>query len=235
MLKDAAHITVGESHEQACAWVISGVLHLMVFAWVWFGIGAAGVGKSDGAAGVGGSGTSADFLAETVFRQRILPVTSITGRSSTKDAIGVEKDVTDAASVLGHPIESAVADATDAIVDEAASSVEGGSTETAVGLGGKDMLEGQSSEQNALRAAYLSALRAAIQAKWPHGDTVQSCRLLLKQTPGGWVESSIAGDCELSIQGRRSLEAAALMAQPLPFAGFESVYSDTLILDFQER
>lgn len=234
MLKDAAHINGDESRDQACAWAISIILHLMAFAWVWLGIGAAGAGKSDGAMSVGGLGTSADFLAETVFRQRILPVTSSTERSSTDDAIGIAEDVADATSALEHPIESALADTTDAIVDEAAPSVEGGA-EAAVGLGGKDMLEGQSSEQNALRAAYLSALRTAIQAKWPHDDTVHPCRLLLKQTPGGLVESSIAGDCELSIQDRRSLEAAALMAQPLPYAGFESVYSDTLILDFQYR
>ncbi|MEO6364766.1 MAG: protein TolA, partial [Luteimonas sp.] len=35
--------------------------------------------------------------------------------------------------------------------------------------------------------------------------------------------------------GRRSVEAAVLKAQPLPYAGFEEVFNRTLILSFDPQ
>ena len=39
--------------------------------------------------------------------------------------------------------------------------------------------------------------------------------------------------CPYDEAGRRSVEAAVLKAQPLPYQGFESVFNRTLILNFR--
>lgn len=88
-----------------------------------------------------------------------------------------------------------------------------------------------------LRARYAAALQAAILAKWTRPDTVPigaACRLSIRQLPGGQVMGvEVTSPCAYDEQGRRSIEAAVLKAQPLPYAGFEAVFSRTLNLNFR--
>lgn len=89
---------------------------------------------------------------------------------------------------------------------------------------------GSASDQ--LRTTYLAALRSAIERKWSgskkhHG----ACSITLRQTIGGNVASSITSACDLDEADRMALEAAALMAQPLPYAGFESVFNEDITLE----
>lgn len=85
---------------------------------------------------------------------------------------------------------------------------------------------------DSLRTAYLAALRTAIQGKWSvNPDHHGNCSVTVRQTIGGNVASAIATDCKLDESDRMALEAAALMAQPLPYAGFESVFSDDVLLE----
>lgn len=90
-----------------------------------------------------------------------------------------------------------------------------------------------------LAAAYAAALQAAIVDKWTRPDTVPlgtQCRLNIRQLPGGRVLSAeVSSPCAYDEQGRRSIEAAVLKAQPLPYAGFESVFQRTLILNFRAQ
>lgn len=89
---------------------------------------------------------------------------------------------------------------------------------------------GSSSDQ--LRTAYLAALRSAIERKWPRSSNRHgACSITLRQTIGGNVASSITSACDLEEADRMALEAAALMAQPLPYAGFESVFSEDITLE----
>jgi colicin import membrane protein len=43
----------------------------------------------------------------------------------------------------------------------------------------------------------------------------------------------VSPSCPYDALGKRSVEAAVLKAQPLPYAGFESVFSRELKLNFQ--
>ena len=83
---------------------------------------------------------------------------------------------------------------------------------------------------------YAQAVQQAIQAKWVRPDSVaegQRCVLDLRQIPGGEIISVIAtSDCEYDAAGKRSIETAALKAQPLPYEGYEDVFHRSLRLVF---
>ena len=83
---------------------------------------------------------------------------------------------------------------------------------------------------------YAAALQEAILRQWTRPETVelgQRCRISIRQIPGGEVVNvDIAPSCPYDALGRRSVEAAVLKASPLPYAGFESVFSRTFDLNF---
>ncbi|MDH5821901.1 hypothetical protein QFW77_02685 [Luteimonas sp. RD2P54] len=87
-----------------------------------------------------------------------------------------------------------------------------------------------------LAARYRSAVRSRIGAVWEDlsGTSLPSnCVLSLRLEPGGAVLEAQASGCELDSAQKNQLEAAALMAQPLPYSGFESVFSSDLDLDLK--
>lgn len=98
---------------------------------------------------------------------------------------------------------------------------------------------GNNGVDTGLQARYAAALQEAILAKWTRPETVPlgaRCRLTIRQLPGGEVMSAeVSSPCAYDEQGRRSIEAAVLKAQPLPYAGFESVFQRTLLLNFDAR
>lgn len=95
---------------------------------------------------------------------------------------------------------------------------------------------GNHGDDTGLRAQYAAALTEAIRARWTRPDTVPlgaRCTLVIRQLPGGEVMSVDVGNpCSYDEQGRRSIEAAVLKAQPLPYAGFEKVFARELRLNF---
>ncbi len=92
------------------------------------------------------------------------------------------------------------------------------------------------SEPN-LSAAYTKALSDAIRSNWTQPDNVsasQLCKIVIRQIPGGEViDAQVDPSCPYDEQGRRSVEAAVLKAQPLPYRGFESVFNRTLTINFR--
>ena len=88
-----------------------------------------------------------------------------------------------------------------------------------------------------LQARYAQALVDRIRGNWKRPDRIDGravCRLKVRQNPGGNVISAEAlPDCPYDDAARRSIEAAVLRSQPLPYEGFESVFSRILILDFR--
>jgi colicin import membrane protein len=90
-----------------------------------------------------------------------------------------------------------------------------------------------------LLARYQAALQEAILRNWVRPDSVplgQRCRIVIRQLPGGEVRDvQVSPSCPYDELGRRSVEAAVLKAQPLPYAGFESVFSRTLNLNFEAQ
>lgn len=83
-------------------------------------------------------------------------------------------------------------------------------------------------------ANYHAALRAAIRRKWAELSDrpfPKGCALRMTLAVGGAVNASSAKGCALPSENRMQLEATALMAQPLPYAGYEAVFSPELELE----
>lgn len=98
---------------------------------------------------------------------------------------------------------------------------------------------GNQGEDTGLNARYAAAIREAILRNWTRPDSVpigQRCRIVIRQIPGGEVVSAeVDPSCPYDDLGRRSVEAAVLKAQPLPYAGFEAVFQRTLVLNFEAQ
>ncbi|WP_282269109.1 hypothetical protein [Stenotrophomonas sp. PS02298] len=213
---------------------ISVALHALLFGWIFFVPPLMGNGDSGSLGkGVGSARTSTNFLAGDEFRQRIERVTSPVEplakvavdvvsenalQEHTVDAIDEVEPVEIGSSALAE--ESAVA----GLEVSQMPSADTPSSQNGAGLGG--------GQQEGLRAAYLAALRDAISKQWPHEGSRKNCRLTLFQSPGGAVKSAVSAECDLDLNARRALERAALMAQPMPYVGYESVYRDSIDVDF---
>lgn len=81
---------------------------------------------------------------------------------------------------------------------------------------------------------YHAVLRAAIRRKWAtltDRPFPSECGLQLNLGAGGTVNATSASGCALSNEDRLQLEAAALMAQPMPYAGYETVFASDLQLE----
>jgi colicin import membrane protein len=89
----------------------------------------------------------------------------------------------------------------------------------------------------ALLGRYSAALIQAIRSNWTRPDNVSltaRCDITITQLQGGRVINvDVSPSCPYDALGRRSVEAAVLKAQPLPYAGFESVFRRELLLHFQ--
>ncbi|MFT3896930.1 MAG: cell envelope integrity protein TolA [Thermomonas sp.] len=96
---------------------------------------------------------------------------------------------------------------------------------------------GNPNADNALKGRYAAALTQAIRSNWSRPDNVPltvRCVINITQLPGGKViDVQVSPSCPYDALGKRSVEAAVLKAQPLPYAGFESVFSRELKLNFQ--
>lgn len=90
-----------------------------------------------------------------------------------------------------------------------------------------------------LTAKYAAAIQQAVLNQWVRPDSIprgQKCRLTIRQLPGGEVvDVSFTAGCPYDEAGRRSVEAAILRAQPLPYRGFESVFQRTLNFNFEAK
>lgn len=78
-----------------------------------------------------------------------------------------------------------------------------------------------------LEMRYLAAVRAVIAAQWSASGaraSVVRCKVTIEQQEGGAVVAARAMACADDEAVQRALEAAVLMAQPLPYAGFEGVF-----------
>ncbi|WP_313229283.1 cell envelope integrity protein TolA [Stenotrophomonas acidaminiphila] len=98
---------------------------------------------------------------------------------------------------------------------------------------------GQGGTSTDLTAKYAAAIQQAVLNQWVRPDTIprgQRCRLTIRQLPGGEVvDVQFAAGCPYDEAGRRSVEAAVLRAQPLPYRGFESVFQRTLNFTFEAQ
>lgn len=87
-----------------------------------------------------------------------------------------------------------------------------------------------------LTGKYAAAIQQAVLDQWIRPESVplgQRCSIAIRQLPGGQVMSvEVAPSCPYDAAGKRSIEAAVLRAQPLPYRGFEAVFQRDLTLNF---
>jgi colicin import membrane protein len=91
---------------------------------------------------------------------------------------------------------------------------------------------GNEGEDDSLRARYVFALQQTVTANWLRPDNALAglrCTVRIAQIPGGQVLSaSVVPPCNGDDLTRRSLEAAVLRAQPLPYQGYEKVFERSI-------
>jgi colicin import membrane protein len=97
--------------------------------------------------------------------------------------------------------------------------------------------QANSVDHDALRRLYGEAIMRRITESWVRPASVSAddvCPIRVLQKPGGLVMAAeVLPECPYDEAGRRSAERAILVAQPLPYVGFESVFSRTLVLRFR--
>ena len=81
------------------------------------------------------------------------------------------------------------------------------------------------------------AIQQAVTGNWSRPESAQSgirCTLRIIQIPGGEViQVSVTSPCNADDLTRRSIEAAVLKAQPLPYRGYESVFQRDIKFNFK--
>ncbi len=96
---------------------------------------------------------------------------------------------------------------------------------------------GNPDSRSAVNALYSVALKDAITRQWTRPESIPlgvPCQVRIRQIPGGEVvDVQVSAGCPYDQIGKRSLEAAVLKASPLPYAGFEDVFSRDVILTFR--
>lgn len=96
---------------------------------------------------------------------------------------------------------------------------------------------GNPDSRSATNALYSVALKDAITRQWTRPESIPlgvPCQVRIRQIPGGEVvDVQVSSGCPYDQLGKRSLEAAVLKASPLPYAGFEDVFSRDVILTFR--
>ena len=90
---------------------------------------------------------------------------------------------------------------------------------------------------NSLDGRYKVAIQQAVQQNWLRPESTRPgirCALRIVQIPGGEViQASVSTPCNADDLTRRSIEAAVLKAQPLPYTGFETVFQREILFNFK--
>jgi colicin import membrane protein len=96
---------------------------------------------------------------------------------------------------------------------------------------------GNNGTNDSLVGRYALAIQQAVTNNWSRPDSAQPgirCTLRIVQIPGGEViQVSVTSPCNADDLTRRSIEAAVLKAQPLPYRGYESVFQRDIRFNFR--
>jgi colicin import membrane protein len=95
---------------------------------------------------------------------------------------------------------------------------------------------GQAGKDDSLLAQYSAAIQNAVRRNWSRPDTAQAglkCAIRVIQIPGGDVISAnVTSPCNADQLTRSSIEQAVTKAQPLPYKGYEQVFSREITFIF---
>jgi uncharacterized protein YjbI with pentapeptide repeats len=207
-------MTLDESKDSIFAGIFSALLHIAVLC-------ALFESSSSREFQIGGGRTSGDeknaqlhSQIEATFRQKILIVPAATQRSGTllSEVPIASKD------------SSSAAESTDAAAEENDDPSGAGDT----------IEESNGEEKEDLTSSYLAALRGAILRNWRKpGASLDGCVMQLEQKVGGDVLQAKVTGCSMEAESLNSLEAAALIAQPLPYSGYEASFIERLNLELE--
>jgi colicin import membrane protein len=101
---------------------------------------------------------------------------------------------------------------------------------------GDKAVSGAEGKDDSLQAQYFAAIQNAITNNWLRPDAAQAglhCVIRIVQIPGGDVIGvQIGSPCNADPMTRTSIEQAVKRASPLPYKGFEGVFSRDFNLNF---
>jgi len=96
---------------------------------------------------------------------------------------------------------------------------------------------GGNGEDDSLLAQYVAAVQNTVTHNWNRPENVPAdlvCPIEIVQLPGGQVISaSVVNPCNADQVTRTSIEQAVYRASPLPYQGYEKVFSRTIIFRFR--
>lgn len=96
---------------------------------------------------------------------------------------------------------------------------------------------GNRGTDDSLLGRYQVAIQQSVQRNWLRPETAQPgirCTVDIVQIPGGEVISvGVSSPCNADELTRRSIEAAVMKAQPLPYDGFQSVFTRQVRFTFR--
>lgn len=101
----------------------------------------------------------------------------------------------------------------------------------------KQAMTGANGQDNDLRARYAAAIQVAVTQNWNRPESVPAglrCALRIVQIPGGDVISvNVVSPCNADAAARNSIEQAVMRAAPLPFQGYEKVFTREINFNFK--
>lgn len=182
-----------------------------------------GAGESGGALEGNGEGMVVEFIAlasaDRESEPAPIPIQQNPAVSSRQEAVALQ----DSPSIETDPqVDRALSEIGEQIAfrNQAVAQLTNGGATLSASLGGNPADD--------LLANYHSALRASIRQKWKDLTSrpfPTGCTVRLDLAVGGPVNATSAYGCAIPHADRMQLEAAILMAQPLPYAGYESVFT----------
>ncbi|MBB3227560.1 colicin import membrane protein [Luteibacter sp. Sphag1AF] len=99
-----------------------------------------------------------------------------------------------------------------------------------------DKMTGTNGKDSGKLGRYLAAIQNAVTSNYTRPDDMPNvpCQVHVVQIPGGQVASvKVDASCPYDATQRQYVENAVLRAQPLPYAGFEDVYSPNITFTFR--
>jgi colicin import membrane protein len=97
----------------------------------------------------------------------------------------------------------------------------------------------QANERNQLIARYQLAVISKVEKQWNKPASANKnllCHVKVRQIPGGGViDATISSPCNANAIVKKSIIAAIIKADPLPFKGFEKVFARTSTFIFQPQ
>lgn len=234
--------------ERDRAWAIGGSLlsHLGLLGFLWAGLGASG--RSSESAMGEGSTTTVEFVTMATLVPSTPPATLEQADDSASHAPAAIRSADTAVEVPlapdgEEPASSRTGSATPVQMQGHGTGSPTDSTLPAHASASITQVAGPlgsagSTLDDGLEARYLAALRQTIKSHWAapkSGKAGGTCSITIRQVPGGQVHSALSAECTLDQASRHALEAAALMAQPLPYQGFESVFRSEIVLELSSH